>query len=57
MSASDKVKNKAQEVAGKVKQHAGKVSGDESMETDGLADEVKADMKQAREKVKDALKD
>lgn len=56
MSEKDKVKNKAQEVAGKIKQQTGKVTSDETKEAHGKADVIKGDLKQAGENVKDALK-
>ncbi|MEP6661092.1 MAG: CsbD family protein [Acidimicrobiales bacterium] len=57
MSATDKAKNAAQEVKGKVKEAAGKVTDDERLEHEGRADQAKSDLKQAGEKVKDALND
>lgn len=56
MSATDKIKNKAQEVAGKVKQQTGKATGDKPMEAHRKSDEVEGDLKQAGENVKDAFK-
>jgi len=51
----DKAKNSAQNVKGQVKEAAGKVTDDKQLETEGRADQVAADLKQAGEKVKDAL--
>lgn len=56
MSAEDKTKNTAQKVGGKVKEATGKVTGDRSTEAEGKADQAKADVKNAAEKVKDARK-
>ena len=56
MSATDKAKNKAQDVVGKVKEKAGQASGDEDLEARGKADQAKGNLKQAGEKVKDAFK-
>ena len=56
MSTSDKASNKAQEVKGKVKETTGKTVGNERLEAEGAADQTKADVKQAGEKVKDAGK-
>ncbi len=56
MSASDKASNKTQEVKGKVKETTGKAVGNERLEAEGAADQTKADVKQAGEKVKDAGK-
>ena len=57
MSATDKAKNAAQEAKGKVKEVAGRVADDERLEHEGRTDQAKADLKQAGEKVKDALND
>ncbi|MFD5601218.1 CsbD family protein [Leucobacter sp. NPDC058333] len=56
MGLDDKIKNTAEELAGKAKEAAGKVSGNERLEAEGKADQVKADAKQAAEKAKDAFK-
>ena len=56
VSTSDKASNKAQEVKGKVKENTGKAVGNERLEAEGAADQTKADVKQAGEKVKDAGK-
>jgi uncharacterized protein YjbJ (UPF0337 family) len=57
MSALDKAKNKAEEVGGIAKEHAGEATGDDSLQAEGQADQVKGNLKQAGEKVKDAFKD
>ncbi|HEV2885917.1 MAG TPA: CsbD family protein [Jatrophihabitans sp.] len=57
MSALDKAKNKAEEVGGVAKEHAGEATGDDSLRSEGQADQVKGNLKQAGEKVKDAFKD
>jgi uncharacterized protein YjbJ (UPF0337 family) len=56
MSAEDKAKNTAQKITGMVKKDLGKATGDESLEADGQADQAKGDLKNAGEKVKDAIK-
>jgi uncharacterized protein YjbJ (UPF0337 family) len=56
MSAVDKVKNKAQEVRGAVKQTTGDVTGDRSLRAKGSAERTAGNAKQAGEKVKDALR-
>jgi uncharacterized protein YjbJ (UPF0337 family) len=56
MSAKNKAKNTAQELKGKAKKEAGKATGDEYLEAEGKADEVKGNLKNAGEKVKDAFK-
>jgi uncharacterized protein YjbJ (UPF0337 family) len=56
VSAAGKAKDKAQAAKGKVKKGAGKALDDPYMEGEGKADQVKGDLKQAGEKVKDAVK-
>ena len=56
VSAADKAKDKAQAAKGKVKKGAGKALDDPYMEGEGKADQVKGNLKQAGEKVKDAFK-
>ncbi len=57
MSNTDKANNKMDEVKGRVKQTVGAATGDESERREGKADETKANLKQAGEKVKDAVSD
>jgi uncharacterized protein YjbJ (UPF0337 family) len=56
MGLDDKIKNKAEDAKGKVKEGAGHASGDERLENEGKSDQVKSDFKDAGEKVKDAFK-
>jgi uncharacterized protein YjbJ (UPF0337 family) len=56
MATVDKAKNKAQEVKGHAKEAAGKVTNDKSLEAEGKMDQVAGNLKQAGEKVKDAVK-
>jgi uncharacterized protein YjbJ (UPF0337 family) len=56
MSGMDKAKNKAQDVGGKAKEAAGKVTGDRGKENEGKDDQTKSNLKGAGEKVKDAFK-
>ncbi len=56
MSGTDKAKNKLEELAGKVKEAVGKVTGDTSTENEGKRDQGKSNLKDAGEKVKDAFK-
>jgi uncharacterized protein YjbJ (UPF0337 family) len=51
----DKLGNKAEEAVGKVKEGAGEATDDKSLEAEGKGDQAKADVKQAGEKVKDAV--
>lgn len=52
MANDDKVQNKIDEGAGKVKETAGRVSGDDEMRQEGEADKDKAQLK---DKAKDAV--
>ncbi len=56
MGAEDKAKNTAEKATGQVKEGAGKVTGNESLEAEGRGDQAKGNLKQAGEKVKDAFK-
>ena len=56
MSAKNKTKDKAEAAKGKVKKGAGKALGNPVLESKGKAGQVKGDLKQAGEKVKDAAK-
>lgn len=56
MSATDKANNKAEELAGKAKEKFGQVTGDEDREAEGKADQIKSNLKDAGEKVKDAFR-
>ena len=57
MGLEDKVNNQAENAKGKVKEGVGKATDDERMEAEGKGEQFKSDMKQAGEKVKDAIKD
>jgi uncharacterized protein YjbJ (UPF0337 family) len=54
MGTQDKASNKLQDVKGKVEETVGKATGDEDLEHEGKADQVKASVKDVGEKVKDA---
>jgi uncharacterized protein YjbJ (UPF0337 family) len=56
MSAQDKAKNTAETAKGKVKKGLGRLTGNRSLEAKGHGDQAKGDLKQAGEKVKDAVK-
>jgi uncharacterized protein YjbJ (UPF0337 family) len=51
-----KARNKSQELKGQVKQAAGRATDNPGLEAEGRADQTKANLKQAAEKVKDALR-
>lgn len=54
MGAKDKVSNTAQDIKGKVKETAGKATGNEQLERKGKSDQAKSAVKDVGEKVKDA---
>jgi uncharacterized protein YjbJ (UPF0337 family) len=56
MSALDKAKNKVEDLGGHAKEASGQATGDKSTENEGKVDQVKANLKDAGEKVKDAFK-
>ncbi len=56
MSAIDKAKDKTQATKGHVKEEVGKAVGNPGLEVEGKGDKVSGNLKQAGEKVKDAVK-
>ncbi len=56
MGADNKADNQGEKLGGKLKEGAGKATGDENLEAQGKNDQSKSDVKQAGEKVKDAFK-
>ena len=56
MSVADKFKNKAQELRGRIRRNTGEVTGDQRLQAEGRADEVRSKFKQAGEKVKRAFR-
>jgi uncharacterized protein YjbJ (UPF0337 family) len=56
VGTENKIKNKVQEVKGKAKEKIGDHTDDSDLEAEGRADQTKANLKQAGEKVKDAFK-
>lgn len=57
MGVDDKVRHTADEMVGKVKEKVGEMTDNTSLEAEGERDQVKADLGQAAEKVKDAFKE
>jgi uncharacterized protein YjbJ (UPF0337 family) len=55
MGLDDKLANKKDEAKGAAKEHIGKATGDEQMESEGKTDQGVSNLKQAGEKVKDAF--
>ncbi|MFE6049866.1 CsbD family protein [Kitasatospora sp. NPDC056446] len=56
MGTENKMRNVAEKAQGKAKEAVGKVTGDRVVEAEGRGKQMKADLKQAAEKVKDAGK-
>jgi uncharacterized protein YjbJ (UPF0337 family) len=54
--ARNKTRNKAQELKGQAKEAAGRAANDPRLEAEGRADQTRANLKQAAEKVKDAFR-
>jgi uncharacterized protein YjbJ (UPF0337 family) len=56
VSFADKVRDKAQELRGRIKRNTGEVTGNRRLQAEGSADEVMGNLKQAGEKVRDAFR-
>jgi uncharacterized protein YjbJ (UPF0337 family) len=56
MATTDKAKNEAQRAKGKVKETAGNLTGNDKLRAKGNSDQTKGNLKQAGEKLKDAVK-
>lgn len=56
MSGDDKIRNAAEEAAGKAKEAVGDLTDNEKLQAEGKSDQVQANLKQAGENVKDAFK-
>jgi uncharacterized protein YjbJ (UPF0337 family) len=56
MAEADKLRNRGEETKGKLKETAGRATGDRDLEAEGRADRTKGSAKQAGEKIKDAAK-
>jgi uncharacterized protein YjbJ (UPF0337 family) len=56
MIDKDRIKGSAEQAKGKVKEFAGKVSGDEKTETEGKADQVKGKVQNTVGGIKDAVR-
>ena len=57
MGVDDRMENTAEDLKGKTKEAAGKVTDNERLEAEGKMDQAKADLKNAGEDVKDAFRD
>jgi uncharacterized protein YjbJ (UPF0337 family) len=56
MVDKDRIKGSAEQAKGKIKEVAGKVTGDSKMQSEGKADQVKGKIQNAVGGVKDALR-
>jgi|tagenome__1003787_1003787.scaffolds.fasta_scaffold20843562_3 uncharacterized protein YjbJ (UPF0337 family) len=56
MSNEDKISNKIDELAGKSKEALGRATGNRDLEAEGRGEQAASNLKQAGEKVKDALR-
>lgn len=56
MGVEDKFNNSTENTAGKVKEGVGRATDNERLETEGRADQTRANIKQAGEKIKDAFR-
>ena len=56
MTTKDKMKNTAQVTKGKVKEATGRLTGSTKLKHDGKLDQVKGNVKQSGQKIKDAFK-
>jgi uncharacterized protein YjbJ (UPF0337 family) len=56
MSATNKLRNKLQRVSGRAKESIGRVTRDRNLESRGVGDQLKADVKDVGEKAKDAFR-
>jgi len=54
---SDRIKGKADDIAGRVKRQVGEWTGDEETQAEGAAQQVKGKMQNAWGKAKDAVRD
>ena len=56
MGGADKVRNKVEQVMGRIKAATGRAINDPALEAEGRADQRAAHLKDAGEKVKDAFR-
>ncbi|QCB97402.1 CsbD family protein [Arthrobacter sp. PAMC25564] len=56
MGLGDKIHNAAEKLHGKGKAAAGDATGDDQLKAEGKHEQVKAELKQAGEKIKDVFK-
>ncbi|MGH9086910.1 MAG: CsbD family protein [Acidimicrobiales bacterium] len=56
MGAGEKAKHASQSITGKAEEKLGQATTDPSLEAEGKVDQAAGDVKQAREKMKDAAR-
>jgi uncharacterized protein YjbJ (UPF0337 family) len=56
MGTDDKIENKTEELTGQAKEKVGDATDDQDLQAEGQADQSKANLKQAGEKIKDVFK-
>ncbi|MEV6694437.1 CsbD family protein [Micromonospora sp. NPDC051196] len=56
MGVEDKFNNSTENTTGKVKEGVGRATDNERLEAEGRADQTRANIKQAGEKIKDAFR-
>lgn len=56
MSTADKAQNKAEDLAGKAKEKFGEATDDQDLKNEGKGDQIKSNLKDAGEKIKDAFR-
>ncbi|MEU9106040.1 CsbD family protein [Streptomyces xanthophaeus] len=57
MSGDEKMKAKKEQAKGKAKEAMGRTVGNERLTAEGRTEQAKGDARQAKEKIKDVLKD
>ncbi|MBQ1025256.1 CsbD family protein [Micromonospora sp. C95] len=56
MGVEDKFNNTAENTGGKIKEGVGRATDDEQLEAEGRGEQMRANIKQAGEKIKDAFR-
>lgn len=56
MSLRDTIRNAAKKLVGRAREITGKATGNDKLEAEGRSDQVKADLRQAVGKAKDAFR-
>ncbi|GBE64138.1 hypothetical protein MFM001_06000 [Mycobacterium sp. MFM001] len=56
MGATDKARNRLQELRGKAKENIGRVTGNRRLENRGIADRGKSELRSAGERIKDVFR-